>query len=123
MGSTAAPEPPLEGELAALSIGGQSVPFFVIPFAKNGMLRAPITADRMRAAIAGGITDVVVVSHGWNTDWARALDFYRRFVAALDQVVQVGGGRWPARTTMVVGVSWPSIALPATPVPALAGPA
>lgn len=104
-----------------MSIGGRSTPLYVLPFDKAGVLQAPATADHLRAAVAGGLTDVIVISHGWNTDWTDALGFYRRFVGVLDRLATTHGGPRPGMRTAVVGVSWPSIALSSDTAPAMAG--
>jgi hypothetical protein len=109
------------GQLDELPIGDGTAPLYVLPFDKAGAPQAPVTAERVRAAVAAGITDVLLLSHGWNTDWQRAVGFYRRFVAAFDRTVRAHGSpRTPLRP-LVVGVSWPSIALPESTAPMMAG--
>lgn len=109
------------GPLETLSIGGRSTPLYVLPFDKAGVLQAPATAEHLRAAVAGGLTDVVVISHGWNTSWSEALEFYRGYAGVLDRLARTHGGPRPGMRTAVVGVSWPSIALSSDDAPAMAG--
>jgi hypothetical protein len=109
------------GPLETVSIGGRSTPLYVLPFDKAGVLAAPATAEHLRAAVAGGLTDVIVISHGWNADWTDALGFYRRFIGVLDRLATTHGGPRPGMRAAVVGVSWPSIALSSDTAPAMAG--
>jgi hypothetical protein len=116
--------PPPAGRFDALTVGEGTAPLYVLPFDKSGVLLAPVTAGRLHAAVADdAISDVLVLSHGWNTDWTGAVDFYRRFVAALDQVVRANGSPRAAMRLLIVGVSWPSIALPEVGAPMMAGAA
>ena len=110
------------GPLETLSIGGRRTPFYVLPFDRAGVLQAPATAEHLRAA-AGGLTDVVVLSHGWNAAWTDALRFYRGFAGVLDRLATAHGDPRADMRVAVVGVSWPSIALSSDDAPAMAGAA
>lgn len=55
-----------------------------------------------------GITDLFIISHGWNNDMAQARDLYRRFFAGVRQVVGSGQVSVADRKFAVLGVLWPS---------------
>ncbi|CAM04275.1 hypothetical protein SACE_5011 [Saccharopolyspora erythraea NRRL 2338] len=55
------------------------------------------------------VTDLLVLSHGWNNDKAEALRLYRDLTSSLRAAVDSGAGPQPAgRTIGVVAVLWPS---------------
>lgn len=90
---------------------GTSVPFYMIPFDKNGVCMGPLSLDHLvNAAI--GATDVILFSHGWNNDWSAATGRYDQFVARFTEVRRL---QWtpPGRDfrPVLVGVFWPSTAL------------
>jgi hypothetical protein len=109
------------GPFEALSVAGESVPSYVIPFDRDGVLQAPLTARHLAGAAADGPTDVYLFSHGWNNDWDAALDLYRRFMQTYGGVVQAHGQPHPSGKSLVVGVFWPSIVLPSSTAPKMAG--
>lgn len=106
------------GPYEMLSLGERKVPLYVIPFDKDGVLQAPKTAERLVADAAGADT-VIVISHGWNTDFNGALGFYRGTVSQLDATMHAHGV--VPGTTIVVGISWPSELLSEAKAPAMAG--
>lgn len=56
-----------------------------------------------------GITDLLVLSHGWNNDIAEARTLYTRLIASVaDQIEDGSGGGLPNRTLGVLGLFWPS---------------
>ena len=56
-----------------------------------------------------GITDLLVLAHGWNNDIAEARKLYSRIAASLANQVDSGsGGGLPGRTLGVLGLFWPS---------------
>jgi hypothetical protein len=112
------------GPFGTLPLAGGNVPFYVIPFDKDGTLQAPATATRLVADIAQGandaVSDVIVVVHGWNTDFNGALRLSRNFVGRLDAVVGTHGSPRADLRPIVVGIFWPSILLPSSTAPAMA---
>jgi hypothetical protein len=85
-------------------IGG--LPFFPLVFDKRQRLvdDGQLAALRTHLDVAA-VTDLLVVSHGWNNDLADALRLYRTLIG---NVATAGGGRWGDREVAVVGVFWPS---------------
>ena len=79
------------------------LPYYEVNFAADGTL----TADGSLTADGGGITDLFVLSHGWNdgTDSARLL--YQRMFTLLAGML---GDR--RVTSAGVGVLWPALLFP-----------
>jgi pimeloyl-ACP methyl ester carboxylesterase len=61
---------------------------------------------------------IILFSHGWNNDFADAIDLYRRFLSEFEQVLKTHpvGGPSP----IFVGLTWPSIWLSSDVGPAMA---
>jgi hypothetical protein len=80
-------------------------PYAKVQFRSTGEPHDP--AERQRAldlVRAPGVTDVLVLSHGWNNDMAAAESLYQDLAASLDSVRRPGG-----MNLAVIGVLWPSI--------------
>ncbi len=88
----------------------QGFSFFPVEFTKDGQVFDPAqVADLLASLKQQAISDLLVLSHGWNNDMTDARALYDRFLAqfrqALDkQVVPAMAGR----TYAVLGVLWPS---------------
>ena len=79
-----------------------------LEFNKDGAPVHPEQVDALLAAVQnGGVTDLIVMSHGWNNDMGEARDLYRRLrdrlAAQLPSYPQLGN-----RTFKLAGVLWPS---------------
>lgn len=87
------------------------MPTWLVRFDKDGLCTSPATAqallDHLRQS---DYTNVLFYSHGWNTDFADAVDQYRKFLSSFEAVV----GRHPILRfkPIFVGVTWPSVWLP-----------
>lgn len=85
-------------------------PCYEVEFTKKGAVHAPAQAEELLAAVGGGsISDLFVISHGWNNDMEEARDLYARFLACIANVLS--SGRFPAlaaRTPAFLAVLWPS---------------
>lgn len=85
-------------------VGG--LPFFPIEFDKKARL---VDDDQVLALDSfietGGVTDLLVLAHGWNNNEAQAMALYRHLLSNIDKESDVG---FDARTVAVVGVFWPS---------------
>lgn len=92
---------------------GSGVPFYVIPFDKNGVCTAPQTRSHLlTAARDTPFTDVFLFSHGWNNDWTVATDRYRAFYEGYSRQRRERGDPLPdPYRPLLVGVFWPSTAL------------
>src|SRR5262245_36341552 len=78
-------------------IGG--IPYVEAEFDKKGALARPVT-------LPPGVTDLIVVSHGWNNSATDARELYRRLFENFVAVAQPND--LPGRRFAVAGVIWPS---------------
>lgn len=85
-------------------------PYFEVQFDKEGDAVDPAEADALLAHLQDDPkpTDLVVISHGWNNDIARARELYGDFFASLRQVVDGQAGALAGRRLSVAGIFWPS---------------
>ena len=75
------------------------IPYFEAGFDKHGALQNKVK-------LPAGVTDLFVMSHGWNNNAAEARELYRKF---FESFVAVGKpADFPGRTFAIVGVIWPS---------------
>jgi hypothetical protein len=85
-------------------------PNFEIEFTKDGAVHDPNATRQVLDFLAQGtVTDLFIISHGWNNDIAEARDLYRRFFVAVRAIVDgnfVAGIN--ARKFTVLGILWPS---------------
>ena len=86
--------------------GPANYPYVELEFAKDGSQVHPEQAQAVEQ-LANQVSDLVVISHGWNNDMEEARALYRELFASIDTVrhdgVDIGD-----RTIGVVGVLWPS---------------
>lgn len=75
------------------------IPYVEAQFDKNGVLQTPVN-------LPPGVTDLFVMSHGWNNNSADARELYRKFFQNFVAVAQAND--LPARSFAVAGVIWPS---------------
>jgi hypothetical protein len=117
------------GPFDSLRLAGQDVPFYMIPFDKDGALQAPATAARLVSDVAVSVsdgdaapqvTDVIVVVHGWNTDFKGALVLSGDLISRLDATIADHGTPRADFRPLVVAISWPSIVLSSASAPAMA---
>jgi hypothetical protein len=92
------------------NIPGFPFEYFEVQFDKAGNAADESEVDKVLDFISqGSVTDLFVISHGWNNDMAEARDLYKRF---FDRVKDIGSsGKVPgtdSRTFAVLGILWPS---------------
>src|SRR5688500_9160932 len=75
------------------------IPYIEAQFDKNGRPTGEVV-------LPAGVTDVLVISHGWNNNKARAEALYREFFENFAAVAQPND--LPGRNFAIVGVIWPS---------------
>lgn len=75
------------------------IPYVEAEFDKDGVLQSQVT-------LPAGVTDLLVMSHGWNNNADDARALYRRLFENFVAVAQPGD--LPGRTFAIVGVIWPS---------------
>lgn len=83
-------------------------PYFEVEFDKKGRLHDEDQAQALVDFVAaGGVSDLLVLSHGWNNDMAEARRLYRRLLTSVRaQLGNVPGAR--DRDFAVFAVLWPS---------------
>ena len=82
-------------------------PYIRVQFTKTGRVSAPREVAALEALLAGGqVTDLLVLSHGWNNDMAEAKALYRNLMAQFAQVLRATAP--VPRRFAVLGVMWPS---------------
>jgi hypothetical protein len=85
-------------------------PFFPVAFNRAGQPVDPGEIDAIRAAISSGaVSDLIVISHGWNNDLQEAHDLYGAFFGTARQLISSGALTPEAdRRFAILGVFWPS---------------
>jgi hypothetical protein len=92
---------------------------WLVRFDKNGICSSPKTRDAALDNLsAKKDRPVIFFSHGWNNDFADAVELYRKFLAEFEKVQAVHPIGRPA--PIFVGVTWPSIWLPSDAGPQMA---
>jgi hypothetical protein len=80
---------------------------YEVEFTKEGEPFQPGQADELEQRLkAGGVTDLVVMSHGWNNDMAEARQLYDTFFASF--CAQQTAHPLPGRKLILLTVLWPS---------------
>src|SRR5581483_4583437 len=91
-------------------------PYFPLEFNKDG---DPVTPDQLTALLAGvqtpatpgGITDLFVISHGWNNDMPEAESLYSAIFGKIDEILartEPACANVRDRRAAVAGILWPS---------------
>jgi hypothetical protein len=100
-------------------IPGINMETWLVRFDKNGVCSSPKTRDAALDNLAGKKDrPVIFFSHGWNNDFADAVDLYRKFLLELEKVRKAQQIAGPA--PIFIGVTWPSIWLPSDGGPQMA---
>jgi hypothetical protein len=83
-------------------------PYVRVQFTKDARPFSALETKRLEDLLAGGgITDLLVLSHGWNNDMREARALYKKFMAVFAAVVSAAG-LVVDRQFGVLGVLWPS---------------
>src|SRR3954451_23976797 len=75
------------------------IPYVEAEFDNNGNAKNQVT-------LPAGVTDLIVMSHGWNNDSAAGRALYQAFFTKFVAVAQAND--LPGRKFAIVGVIWPS---------------
>jgi hypothetical protein len=78
-----------------------------VQFRADGGVDGSDSAARALAADPG-VTDLLVLTHGWNDDVAGARDLFAQLARSLRGVVDDGHGLPSGRVLGILGVIWPS---------------
>jgi hypothetical protein len=100
-------------------IPGINIETWLVRFDKNGVCNSPKTRDALLDNLAvKKDRPVIFFSHGWNNDFADAVDLYRRFLTELEKILAAHPIAGPA--PIFVGLTWPSLWLPSDAGPQMA---
>lgn len=93
------------------TVEGDTFPYYIIPFDKDGRCEGPQSRDHLiRAAV--GYSDIFLFSHGWNNDWKAATSRYESFIKGFQGLRKQHGLEMPfGYKPLLVGIFWPSQAL------------
>jgi Alpha/beta hydrolase len=93
--------------------GGGEMPWYMVPFDREGICTGPETRKHLIAAIsAHDYTDIYLFSHGWNNDWKAATDRYQSFIAGYSKLRIESQLPLPdPYRPLLIGLFWPSIVL------------
>ena len=85
-------------------------PYFEVEFNKDGTVHDQNQAKALMVFLGqGSVSDLFVISHGWNNDMADARDLYGRFFECMRAVIKLGTvGAISTRRFAVLAVLWPS---------------
>lgn len=84
-------------------------PFCEVRFDKDGKVKDPAQANDVLAMIDTGLTDLIVISHGWNNDDDDARGLYERFARSARNVLDAGHlAPLTSRRIGFLRVFWPS---------------
>ena len=82
-------------------------PFFPVQFTKDGFIFQQSEVDAFLHGINTGVSDVIVISHGWNNNMDEAKSLYSGVLGQLAAQIPAS----PAlngRTFAICGILWPS---------------
>jgi hypothetical protein len=82
-------------------------PFFPIQFTKDGTLFQPSEVDALTSGIRSGVSDLFLISHGWNNNTDDAKSLYSGLAAQIAAQV-AAAPTLKGRTFAICGVLWPS---------------
>lgn len=115
----------IEPRFSRTGFGDQEVPFYGLTFDKAGMPTSPETQDALPGIISdASFTDILIVSHGWNTEWEHAVNLYTRLMDGVGAMATDYSEVLPTEIRpLVIGLSWPSAAFvwPGDRAPKIAG--
>ncbi len=84
-------------------------PYWEMAFDQTGQLTSPATFDQLVAEVPQqALTDLFLMSHGWNNTPQAARDLYARYFGQIRALIDAGQGA-KAASIGVVGIIWPSM--------------
>lgn len=101
------------GPYKNLKTASGEVPWYMIPFDRDGICTGPETRKHLMATVAKEpFTDIYFFSHGWNNSWKDATNRYQNFIEGYASLRASRQIPLPdAYRPLLVGVFWPSIIL------------
>lgn len=85
----------------------KKLPYIEVEFNKEGTLHKPEIIDVVQFVEKKKLTDLFVISHGWNNDMKEARDLYARLIDLFAEELQ-NNSSFQTRSFGVLGVLWPS---------------
>src|SRR6266853_4373532 len=82
-------------------------PFFPVQFTSEGTVFQPSEVDALTSGIRSGVSDLLVISHGWNNKTDDAKSLYSGLTAQIAAQVAAAPAL-KGRTFAICGVLWPS---------------
>lgn len=102
------------------ALDGVRAETWLVRFDKKGVCTSPRTRDALLGRLKEAKTaPIIFFSHGWNNDFADAVELYRRFLIEFEKVLAAQPLKEPA--PIFVGATWPSIWFPSDDGPQFAG--
>lgn len=92
---------------------GQTIPFYGLSFDKHGVCTSPESRNHLLTYIQNqSVSDVIVYSHGWNTDFPTAKGRYEAFLNGVSAMADTHPGMLrPGFKPVFVGLLWPGVVL------------
>lgn len=101
------------------ALDGVRAETWLVRFDKKGVCTSPRTRDALVGRLKEANTaPIIFFSHGWNNDFADAVELYRNFLIEFEKVLATQPLKGPA--PIFVGVTWPSIWFPSDDGPQFA---
>ena len=82
-------------------------PFFPVQFTKDGAVFQQSDVDALMKGIASGVTDLLVISHGWNNNMDEVQSLYSGLTAQIAAQIAAAPSL-KGRSYAICGVLWPS---------------
>lgn len=81
---------------------------YPVEFTRDGVVFKESQVQELLARATQGVTDVLVISHGWNNDNKEAKGLYKELLGSLRGLLPKATGFIPDRTLIVMTIYWPS---------------
>ena len=85
----------------------KKLPYLEVEFKKDAALHKPKVSDVLQFVEKKNLTDLFVISHGWNNDMKEARDLYVGLMDVLAGELQ-SISSFQDRSFGVLGIFWPS---------------
>src|ERR1700694_4297164 len=82
-------------------------PLFPVQFTKDGAVFQQPDVDALMTGVRAGVTDLFVISHGWNNNMDEAKNLYSGLCAQLAAQIAARPAL-KSRTYAICGILWPS---------------
>jgi hypothetical protein len=82
-------------------------PFFPVQFTMQGTVFQPAEVDALMNGLQSGVTDLFILSHGWNNDMDNARTLYSGLMAQIAAQVAASPAL-AGRSYAILGILWPS---------------